>query len=145
MPSLDLSILRFWYSRGGGGVPGTNLPWYWEMAVYITYTTNITIILFFLSCFCIYLFLATLGLCCFWVDFSLVAGDRGSSLVAVGRLSSCGTRALEHRLSSCSSVAPWHVGSSQTRDQTCVPCIGRRILIPLCHQGSPHWHYHNWY
>ena len=25
-------------------------------------------------------------------------------------------------------VAPWHVGSSQTRDQTCVPCIGRWIL-----------------
>ena len=32
------------------------------------------------------------------------------------------------------SVAPWHVGSSQTRDQTHAwqeikPCIGRRILI----------------
>ena len=25
-------------------------------------------------------------------------------------------------------VAPWHVGSSQTRDQTLVPCIGRQIL-----------------
>ena len=25
-------------------------------------------------------------------------------------------------------VAPQHVGSSQTRAQTCVPCIGRRIL-----------------
>ena len=25
-------------------------------------------------------------------------------------------------------VAPQHVGSSQTRDRTCVPCIGRRIL-----------------
>ena len=73
--------------------------------------------------------MAALGLCCFGVDFSVVAGGRGSSLVAVGRLSSCGTRALEHRLSSCSSVAPWHVGSSQTRDRTCAPCIGRRILI----------------
>ena len=27
----------------------------------------------------------------------------------------------------------WHVGSSQTRVQTCVPCIGRQILS----QGSP--------
>ena len=27
-------------------------------------------------------------------------------------------------------VAPQHVGSSWTRDQTCVPCIGRRILNP---------------
>ena len=25
-------------------------------------------------------------------------------------------------------VAPWHVGSSLTRDQTCVSCIGRQIL-----------------
>ena len=25
-------------------------------------------------------------------------------------------------------VALWHVGSSQIRTQTCVPCIGRRIL-----------------
>ena len=25
-------------------------------------------------------------------------------------------------------VAPHHVESSPTRDQTCVPCIGRRIL-----------------
>ena len=64
--------------------------------------------------------------------------------------SSCGSRALERRLSSCGSqaqqlwltgsraqawqlwhtglVAPWHVGSSQTRAQTRVPCIARRIL-----------------
>ena len=27
--------------------------------------------------------------------------------------------------------------SSQTRDQTYVPCIDRWILNPLCHQGSP--------
>ena len=32
-------------------------------------------------------------------------------------------------------VAPGHVESSQTRDQTHVPCIGRRILITY-HQGS---------
>ena len=34
------------------------------------------------------------------------------------RLRSCGAQAL---------VAPWHVESSQTRDRTCVPCIGRQI------------------
>ena len=34
-------------------------------------------------------------------------------------------------------VAP-HVGSSQTRDQTCVSCIGRWTLIPLSQQGTPH-------
>ena len=26
-------------------------------------------------------------------------------------------------------VAPWHVESSWTRDQTCVPCIGRQFPI----------------
>ena len=30
-------------------------------------------------------------------------------------------------------VTLWHVGSSQSRVQTCVPCIGRHIL----YQGSP--------
>ena len=38
------------------------------------------------------------------------------------------TQALEHRLSSCQAwgfVALQHVGSSWTRDQTHVPCIGR--------------------
>ena len=37
-------------------------------------------------------------------------------------LSSCGSQALE------GLVAPQHVGSSRIRAQTCVPCIGRRIL-----------------
>ena len=34
--------------------------------------------------------------------------------------------------------APQHVGSSQTRDQTCDSCIGRQILLPLSHQVSPY-------
>ena len=34
-------------------------------------------------------------------------------------------------------AAPWHVESSQTRDQTCVPCIGMHILNHLDHQNSP--------
>ena len=45
--------------------------------------------------------------------------------------SSCDSWALEHRLSSCGAmglVAPRHVGSSQTRARTCVPCISRQIL-----------------
>ena len=56
-------------------------------------------------------------------------GTRASVVVAHG-LSSCGLRALERRLSSCGTraVAPWHVGSSQTRARTRVPCFGRRIL-----------------
>ena len=42
--------------------------------------------------------------------------------------SSCGSRALERRLSSCGARAPRHVGSSRTRARTRVPCIARRIL-----------------
>ena len=65
----------------------------------------------------------------------------GLSLVAVCRLligwGSCGARALG--FSSCSTWAQYlwylglialqHVDSSQTRDQTRVPCIGRQVLI----------------
>ena len=44
--------------------------------------------------------------------------------------SSYGSRALEHRLVVVQGlVTPWHVESSQTRDRTRVPSIGRRILI----------------
>ena len=56
-------------------------------------------------------------------------------------LSSCGSWAQQLRLVGCRAwaqslwcmglVAPRHRKSSQTRDQTCVPCIGRQILI-LC-------------
>ena len=54
---------------------------------------------------------------------------RASVVVACG-LSSCGSRALERRLSSerMGLVAPRHVGSSRTRARTRVPCIGRWIL-----------------
>ena len=44
-----------------------------------------------------------------------------------------GSRA--QKLGSTGLVAPWHVGSSWTRDKTHVPCIGGRILNH-CHKGS---------
>ena len=102
-----------------------------------------------------YLFLAVLGLCCCAQGFSscrerglLCCGAWASycggfsccraqalglqpSVVAARRLISCGSQALEHRLSSCSAqglVAVQHVGLSWTRDRTLVPCIGRQIL-----------------
>ena len=46
--------------------------------------------------------------------------------------SSCGFQALQ--LSSCSTRAqllPWHVESSQTRDQAPVTCIGKQLLSTL--------------
>ena len=52
--------------------------------------------------------------------------QRGLLLVAGHRL----LIAVAPHLSFCScSVAPWYVGCSWTRDRTCVPCIGRQILI----------------
>ena len=33
-----------------------------------------------------------------------------------------------HRRAAQGLAAPWYVGSSQTRDRTCVPCVGRHIL-----------------
>ena len=42
-----------------------------------------------------------------------------------------GSRAQPQQLWHTDLVAPWHVESSQTRDQTCVPCIGKQI--------SNHW------
>ena len=45
-------------------------------------------------------------------------------------LSCCGAQAPDaqaQQLWLTGLVAPWHVGSSQTRARTCVPCIGRQI------------------
>ena len=54
-----------------------------------------------------------------------------TSLVAACGLSSCGSWALGRRGSVVwltGLVAPWHVGSSWTRDQTCVFLIGKQTL-----------------
>ena len=54
------------------------------------------------------------------------------SAVAAYRLSCCGLRVLDCGLGSCGYTgfaAPWPVQSSQTRDRTHVPYIGRQILI----------------
>ena len=38
-------------------------------------------------------------------------------------------------------VAPWHVGSSQTRARTRVPCIGRQILNHCATREAPSSHF----
>ena len=102
-------------------------------------------ILFF---FLIYLFMAVLGLRFCARAFSS-CGKRGPLFIAVRgpltiaasfvaehrlqtrRLSSCGSRALDaqaQQLWLTGLVAPRHVGSSQTRARTHVPCIGRQTL-----------------
>ena len=80
---------------------------------------------------------------------SLVAVSRGYSLLCYAgfslqwllllqsmhsrcfSFSGCGLWALEGQLSGCgmwASLPLWHIGSSQIRDWTCVPRIGRWIL-----------------
>ena len=76
-------------------------------------------------------FLAVLGLpCC--VGFSLVVASWDSSSCHVwtshyGGFSWCREQAQQLWLTGL--AAPCHVRSSRIRDQTCVSCIGRQILI----------------
>ena len=108
----------------------------------------------------IYLFLAALGLHCWawafstWRKWGLLFNRSGQAshcdeerhqwlllLWGTGSrhadFSYCALWALELGLSSSGLVAPLHVESSQTRERTHVPCIGRRILTHCTHQGSP--------
>ena len=55
-----------------------------------------------------------------------------ASEVAAPQLWSTGLIVVVHGLS-CS----WHTGDSRTRGQTHVLCIGRQVLLPSSHQGSP--------
>ena len=70
----------------------------------------------------------------FWLCWIFIAARAfsscgGCSLVAVwALLTAVVSLVAEHRLRSCSLAAPWHVESSQTRDQICVPCIGGRFF-----------------
>ena len=110
-----------------------------------------------------FLFFFFLGLCWVFVGargLSLVAVSRGYSLLPYAGFSlwwlfllwstgsrhmgfySCGSRALERRLSSCGTlglVALRHVGSSQTRARTRVPCIGRQILNHCATREAAHY------
>ena len=98
---------------------------------------------FFFTLF-IYLILAALSLRCWAFSSSAQLQCGGFSLRWLLLLrsmgsrragfSSCGARAsvvVAHGLQQLWRMglfAPWHVGSSWTRDRTRVPCIGRRIL-----------------
>ena len=87
--------------------------------------------------FLINLFLVALGLRCSAQSFSSW-GERGATLHCSTRashcsgFSSCGAQAVGSRTQlwwRMGLAAPPHVESSQTRDQTRIPCIGRWILI----------------
>ena len=71
-----------------------------------------------------YLFLVVLGLHCCVRAFSS-CGERGLLFTVMdGLLIAVASLHMWHM----GLVAPWHVDSSQTRNQTYVPCIGRQIL-----------------
>ena len=109
---------------------------------------------FFINLFIfIYLFLAALGLRCWAWAFSS-CGERGLLFVSVrGLLIVVASLFVDHGFqaragfSSCGEwaqqlwykglVAPRHVGSSWTRDLTCVPCIGRWILNHCTTREAP--------
>ena len=63
------------------------------------------------------------GLSFLWLLLSQSAGSRTCGL------SSCGFQALEPGPPCMGLLTMQHVGSSWTRDQTCVSCTGGRILI----------------
>ena len=95
--------------------------------------------------FFFYLFMAVLGLRFCARAFSS-CGKRGPLFIAARRPLTiaaslvAGHRLQTRRLSSCGSrarFAPRHVGSSQTRARTQVPCIGRQILNHCATREAP--------
>ena len=61
---------------------------------------------------------------------------RGPLTIAASRCRAQAPDAQAQQLWLTGLVAPRHVGSSQTRARTCVPCIGRQILNH-CATGKP--------
>ena len=97
----------------------------------------------------------------FWLCWIVAGAHRLSLVVASGGCSSLrctgfscwraqalgmqaseavGSRAWAQQLWLTGLVALRQVESSQTRDRTCVPCIGRWILIHCTTQGRPLFH-----
>ena len=65
---------------------------------------------------------------------------RGARASHYRGLSCCGAQAPDaqaQQLWLTGLVAPWHVGSSQTRARTRVPCIGRQILNHCATREAP--------
>ena len=75
---------------------------------------------------------AVLGLCCCAWAFSscseLEPLSSGAWASHCHGFSRCRAQTQDRWLWHMGLVAPWHIESSQTRDWTCVPCIGRWIL-----------------
>ena len=79
-----------------------------------------------------YSLLRCVGLSLRWLLLLWSTGSRRMGFSSCGmraqQLWLVGSRAQAQQLWCTGLVALWHVGSSTTRDRTCVPCIGRWIL-----------------
>ena len=64
----------------------------------------------------------------YWLNWIFIAAHEVSLVKVGGSYSSLDAQAL-HSWASALQLMVRHVGSSQTRDQTHVPCIGIQILI----------------
>ena len=102
-----------------------------------TQTTSKQLIKFFFNFIYLFIFIyGCVGSLLLCEGFSLVVASRGhSSLRCTGLsllwpvlLRSTGSRRAGSVIVAHGLVAPRHVGSSQTRARTRVPCIGRQIL-----------------
>ena len=105
----------------------------------------------FFKKFIYYLFLTVLGLRFCARAFSS-CGKRGPLFIAMrGPLTIAASPVAEHRLQTrrlqqlwlTGPVAPQHVGSSQTRARTHVPCIVRQILNHCATRGAPDIDFYN--
>ena len=117
--------------------PQCSLPW----PPYLVPQPALFFFFFFLNLF-IYLFMAVLGLR-FCVRAFSSRGKRGPLFIAMhGPLTIAASPVAEHRLqtrrlSNCGLAAPRHVGSSQARARTRVPCIGRQTLNHCATREAP--------
>ena len=135
--SVNLEFLFGWIIKL---LKGVRCPEYTHLYLFffhhwLHYILDLWFNFFFFNYVFIYLFLAVLGLRSCARAFSSY-GKRGPLFIAVrGPLiiaaSRCGTQAPDAQaqyLWLTGPVAPRHVGSSQTRARTRVPCIGRQTL-----------------
>ena len=104
------------------------LPCVWPGHFFFWYFFNCKFIIFkiYLSIYgCIESSLRCAGFSLQWL---LLLRSMGSRRTGLSSCSSRVSRAQAQQLWRTGLVAPQHVGSSQTRARTCVPCTGRRIL-----------------
>jgi len=98
----------------------------------VTIWSDFFIIIFLFFFLYLHIYFCLRGSALLLRGFSLVVASGGRSLVVVPRLlllQSTGSRVQAQHLWCMGMHALWHVGSSQTRDRTCVPCTERQTLI----------------